>query len=551
MLAFYLFSKGIDSRRPGMLSVHLDWERLVDRVSESLPDSAKSFWREDIYLSSFSSLQGDLEVDVVIVGGGITGITAAYLLTKEGVKVALLEASRLLNGTTGHTTAKVTAQHGLIYDEYLGHFGQTKARLYYEAVMEAGHFIKETIDSLGIACDYQVEDAYLYATTDEYARKLQKEYEAYQLLNIPGELVDDIPIPIPISKALVMRQGAQFHPLKYLQVLVEETKKNGGMIFEETVAVNIKKENRAIVYTRDGYRVKGKYVLICSHFPFYEGMGLYSARMYADRSYALVAETKEQYPGGMYLSADQPNRSFRSIIVNGKEMVLIGGESHKTGQGTDTMNHYRAIEKFAHELFTVENIPYRWSAQDLTTIDKLPYIGPLTENNPNIFVATGYRKWGMTNGTAAAQLLSRLILGGTSPYESLYHPSRFYADPSLKHFLRENMDFMKHFVKGKLHFPKTKVEDIQPGEGAIITVDGERKGAYRNEAGELFVVDTTCTHVGCEVEWNSGDRTWDCPCHGSRFTYRGEVIEGPAEKPLKPHHFTLVDNFTSPEESGY
>lgn len=519
-------------------------------MSESLPESSQSFWREDIDLSSFSSLQEDMEVDVVIVGGGITGITAAYLLTKDGVKVALLEASRLLNGTTGHTTAKITAQHGLIYDEYIQYFGQTNARLYYEAVTEAGNFIKKTIDSLGISCDYQVEDAYLYATTDEYARKLQKEYEAYQKLNIPGELVDDIPFSIPVTKALVMRQEAQFHPLKYLRVLVEETKNNGGLIYEETVAVNIEKEDRMIVHTRDGYRVKGKQVLICSHFPFYEGMGLYSARMYADRSYALVAETKETYPGGMYLSADQPHRSLRSIIVDGKEMVLVGGESHKTGQGTDVMNHYRAIEKFAHDLFTVENIPYRWSAQDLTTLDKLPYIGPITENNPNILVATGFRKWGMTNGTAAAQLMSRIVLGASSPYESLYQPSRFYADPSLKNFLRENIDFMKHFMKGKLQFPKMKVKDIQPGEGAIITVDGQRKGAYRDETGELFVVDTTCTHVGCEVEWNSGDRTWDCPCHGSRFTYKGEVVEGPAEKPLQQHHFQMLDNYTS-EESGY
>jgi Rieske Fe-S protein len=272
--------------------------------------------------------------------------------------------------------------------------------------------------------------------------------------------------------------------------------------------------------------------------------------MHADRSYILAVKTKQAFPGGMYLSADQPTRSLRSVTIHGEEMVLIAGESHKTGQGKDTMEHYKALEDFGEETFGIEDIVYRWSAQDLVTLDKIPYIGTITSSEPNILIATGYRKWGMTNGTAAALLFRDMILNHTNNYQTLYTPSRFYAHPSLKNFLVDNADVVGHLIKGKLEFPNKSVKDLTKGEGALITVKGEKKGAYKDEEGKLHIVDTTCTHIGCEVEWNSGERTWDCPCHGSRFSYTGEVIEGPAEKPLKRHDYHMLENLTS-KESGY
>ncbi|CCF12666.1 FAD dependent oxidoreductase family protein [Brevibacillus laterosporus GI-9] len=507
-----------------------------DLGREDLPRFPDPYWKDFIQLPTFPALQEDLKVDVVIIGGGITGITAAYLLVKEGLKVALLEANRLVNGTTGHTTAKITAQHDLIYDELISHMGQTKARLYYEANSEALQFIKQTVSEHQINCDFSQQDAYIYATTKEYAHKLEQEYSAYQQLRIPGELVNDIPFDINIHNALSMKDQAQFHPLAYLDKLVQLIVENGGLIFENSMAIDLEEGDQPTVITREGQRVTANYVLSCSHFPFYDGMGFYFTRLQAQRSYVIAIKTKKEFPGGMYISADQPTRSLRSVSMNGEDLVLIGGDGHKTGQGKDTLEHYKALEAFAHEVFDVKEILYRWSTQDLVTLDKVPYIGEITANHHNVLVATGYRKWGMTNSTAAALLLRDIVLKRDNPYLELYRPSRFYINPSLKEFFAVNLDVAKHLISGKLEVPDRKIEDLADGEGCVVLYNGERAGAYKNEKGQLFVVDTTCTHLGCETEWNHGDRTWDCPCHGSRFSHTGEVLEGPAELPLKRLH---------------
>jgi len=516
-----------------------------------MPQFPEPYWRDGIDLPKFNQLNEDLEVEVVIVGGGITGITAAYLLIKEGIKVALLDAGKILNGTTGHTTAKITAQHDVIYDEFISNFGISKARMYYEVNTKALNFIKNTIKELQIDCDFSEQDAHLYTTSEQNVQKLEKEYEAYQKLNIDGKLLYEIPFDIKIHKALVMKNQAQFHPLKYLTHLVKVIAESGGLIFEDTTAVNVERDdNKATVLTRNGHRVTGNGILCCSHFPFYESTGFYFTRLYAERSYVLAAKTKIEYPGGMYLNIDKPSRSIRYTPVEGENLLILGGEGHKSGQGKDTMEHYKALEKFAKDVFNIEKFDYHWSTQDLKTLDKIPYVGEITKTQRNILIATGYRKWGMTNGTAAAMLLSDIALNKENPYNSVYTPSRFYADPSLKEFIKENADVAKHLIKGKLEIADKNPEDLKNDEGAVVMINGARKGAYRDTQGKLHVVDTTCTHVGCEVNWNSGDRTWDCPCHGSRFSYTGEVVEGPAEKPLPPHDFKMIENFTS-EESGY
>ncbi|WP_404451846.1 FAD-dependent oxidoreductase [Virgibacillus necropolis] len=521
-----------------------------DDIAGKLSEFPASYWRDSTVLPEFPQLDKDIQVDVVIVGGGITGITSAYLLANEGLKVAVLEADRLLNGTTGHTTAKITAQHDLIYDELITNMGKSKAKLYYEANTEAINFIKKTVEQQQIDCDLSTQDAYMYATTEEYEGKIQKEAKAYEKLGIDGGLVDKIPLDITIKNALIMRNQAQFHPLKYLSHLVQNISEKDGLIFENTTAVNVEAKKQPVVLTRDGNRVTADHVLACSHFPFYEGLGLYSTRMYADRSYVLAAKTKKSFPGGIFISADKPTRSLRSVTINGEEMVLIVGESHKTGQGIDTMKHYKALESFGEQVLGLETIPYHWSAQDLTTLDKVPYIGEISAGQPNVLIATGYRKWGMSNGTVAALLFRDMVLGKKNAYQSLFTPSRFYANPSLKNFLVQNADVASHLIQGKLEMSNIDPDTLANDEGAIISVKGERKGAYKDTEGKLHIVDTTCTHIGCEVEWNDGERTWDCPCHGSRFSYTGEVMEGPAEKPLQQYDYKMIENLTS-EDSGY
>lgn len=504
----------------------MNWESM-------LPQFPEPIWRDTIKLPSFAKLREDLTVDVAIIGGGISGITTAYLLSKQGLKVAIIEAGKLLNGTTGHTTAKVTAQHGLIYDEFIQHFGEEKAKLYYEANTEALHFIKRTANELRIDCDFSQDDAYIYTNSDDYLSKLDKETSAYEKLRISGGKVPSMPFDIDMKAAIVMKEQGQYNPLKFLKVLVQEFTNSGGVIFENTTASEVEKGTNPIVTTGDGHHLTCNYLVSCSHFPFYDGKGFYFTRMYAERSYLLAIRTKMKYPGGMYLSAESPTRSLRNTHFNGEDLVIIGGEGHKTGHGTNTLKHYENLAIFGHQHFGIDEIVNRWSAQDLTTLDKIPYIGHITKDTPNIFVATGYRKWGMTNGTAAGLLLSNLILKKESPYQELYSPSRFYSDPSIKHFIQQNSDVAGHFIAGKVDIVHKSVEDLQNDEGAVVKVNGQKAGCYKDLNGRVFFVDTTCTHLGCDVEWNNGERTWDCPCHGSRFSYDGQVVEGPADKPLK------------------
>ena len=501
--------------------------------SEKIPQFPKTYWRE-IELPSFKKLTEDISVDVAIVGAGITGITAANLLSKQGVKVAILEAGSVLNGTTGHTTAKVTAQHGLIYDEFINHFGEEKARLYFESHMNAIQFVESNVNEKGIDCDFSKQDAYIYAVTDEYKEKLVTEWEAYKRLDIDGALKDTIPFDIEVKAALMMRNQAQFHPLKYLTTLLDEAVQAGCMVFENTTATDIEDDDQqSKVVTKSGFNVTCTKVIIASHFPFYDLPGLYFARMYADRSYAIGIKTDKEYPGGMYISADSPTRSIRYTPVNGQNLIIIGGENHKTGQGIDTNAHFENLEAFAEEVFGIKEYDFRWSAQDLVTLDKLPYIGPITSEREHILVATGFKKWGMTTGTMAGHLLSDYVLDKENPYKELYSPSRFHADPDLKSIVSTNVDVAKHLIKGKLEIVPGDPDDLSDGEGSVVMYNGKRAGAYKDENGKLYIVDTTCTHLGCECEWNHAEKTWDCPCHGSRYAYSGDVIEGPAKKALK------------------
>lgn len=500
------------------------------------PKFPEPYWRDSVNLPSFEPLRDDMQTDVAIVGGGITGITAGYLLQKEGFQVTILEASNILNGTTGHTTAKVTAQHGLIYDELMGHFGTEKTKLYYEANTEAMKFIENLVRENDIDCDFSKEDAYVYATTDQKVPSIDKEYHAYKKLGIPGDIVEEIPFDLEIKNAIVMKDQAQFHPLKYLHFLLREFLNNGGQIFEQTVAHDLEDAFHPVIITKNGHRVTCKYAISCSHFPFIDRHGMYFARMYSERAYALGVKAKNPYPGGMYINAEEPSRSLRYTNMNGERLVLIIGENHKTGHGTNMMKHYEHLRDFGEQVIGIENILYRWSTEDLTTLDKVPYIGHITSSNRNTFIATGYRKWGMTNSTVAGLLLKDLILNRDNPYKDVFTPGRFTADPDVKKFISINTDVAGHLIAGKVGMAYKRKEDLKPDEGAVVQVNGKRAGAYKDESDQLFLVDTTCSHMGCELEWNDAERTWDCPCHGSRFSYKGEVIEGPAKHGLKQIH---------------
>ncbi|WP_280771093.1 FAD-dependent oxidoreductase [Salipaludibacillus daqingensis] len=495
-----------------------------------LPKEPSSYWIDSTTFDETHSLTESIETDVAIVGAGITGITAGYLLAKEGYNVVLLEADRVFQGTTGHTTAKITAQHGVIYDELINHVGEKSARQYFDFNERARQFIETIVEENELDCDLEKQDAILYATSRQAERKLKKEIAAYEKLNIPHTTMDKLPFDVDMKSALVMKDQAQFHPLHYLSFLLREFKKMGGKVYEQTPIVNMSEGQTPILQTRDGHNITTNYALSCSHFPFYDGDNYFFSRMYVERSYIVAVEGKQV--DGMYLSVDSPTRSVRTATVNGKPHLLIGGDGHKTGQGEPVMNHYEALQTFATEVFKATSFPYRWSAQDIYTLDHIPYIGLLTDNYPNAFLATGYRKWGMTSGTGAGILLRDYVMKRETEDMALFQPNRFLLDPSLKEFFKQNMNVAKHFFVDKIKPVEKKLEEVKIGEGSTVIKNGRRAGAYRDEQGKLHVVDTTCTHLGCEVEWNNGDKTWDCPCHGSRFSYEGTVIEGPADEPL-------------------
>lgn len=507
---------------------------------QGLPKFPESLWRATTELPEFPRLAEDIEADVAVVGAGITGITAAYLLAKAGKDVVLIDAGRILNGTTGFTTAKVTAQHGMIYDEYVKHFGEENARLYYDANKEAMDFIVKQVNEMGIDCGLEQEDAYIYTEDDSMRSKLEDEFKAYEKLGLPGEWLETLPLPLPVRGAIKMPGQYRFHPLAYLKRLVEEFLKLGGRIYENsTIGEEAEVDGTVTIMTQRGsHRITCQHAISASHFPFYDGKGMYFARLHAERSYVVAFKPQTAYPGGMYISVDQPTRSLRSVTYNGETFVLAGGENHKTGKSECTHRHYENLEKFGGELLGASTIPFRWSTQDLITLDKLPYIGPVTSKNDRILIATGYRKWGMTNGTAAALILSDQVLGRGNRYAELFTPSRFKADPSLKTFVVQNAGVARDFVAGKVGMKNADIEELKPDEGAVVRHNGQRAGAYKDPDGNLFLVDTTCTHLGCECEWNESERSWDCPCHGSRFGYDGTVLEGPAVDPLNkldPH----------------
>lgn len=492
----------------------------------------ESYWLATAGRTDYPALDRDIKVDVVIAGGGMTGITAAYMLKKAGLRVAVLEADRILQGTTGHTTAKITSQHSLIYNRIKTYMGEERARQYAQANEEAIRTIYGLVRSEAIDCDFHREPAFVFTLADSYIQKIADEASVAGSLGIKAEFIESIPLPIKVKAAVRFDEQARFHPRKYLLALAAKIEGDESFIFENTRVTDLSEGNPCTVTTKQGKHVIADYVVLATHFPCYDGRGLYFARMYPERSYAVALKVKEKFLGGMYVTAEDPGRSLRSQEHEGGELLIVSGEHHKTAHGTRLVSHYENLLEFARQHYEVRELCYRWSTQDYTTLDKVPYTGRLTSKMPNVFTATGYRKWGMTNSTASAMIITDLITKGENPWAEVYDPSRFIPNPSITSFISINADVAAQLAKGKLK-PAEQGIEIEKGEAKSIEVEGQKMGVYRDGKGLLHTVDTTCTHMGCELRWNDAEGSWDCPCHGSRFTYEGEIIEGPAINELQ------------------
>ncbi len=506
-----------------------------------------SYWLASTDTTDYPALEDDISTDTLIIGGGMVGILTAYLLQKDGCQVSILDAGRIIMGTTSHTTAKITSQHGLIYDKLKNQRGIEIARQYAEANERAIGEIKSIAEKCRIECDYLPQDAYVYTQQETNVEKLENEITAAQELGIKASYVEELPLRIPIRAGMKFEGQAQFHPRKFLLPLAKKICSEGVGIYENSRAVDLEYGDQITVITAQGKKVTANRVIMASHYPFYNKHGMYFARLYTERAYAIGFTAKEKYPGGMYINAEDPSRSLRFQPFEKGELIIAVGESHKTGQGENMNRHYQELIEYADELFSIQDLHYRWSTQDCMTLDGIPYVGIYQHDRPHLYVATGFEKWGMTNSMASAILLRDLIVKGSNPWQEVYDPSRKNIAGQIKNFIVENADVAKHLIKGKLA-PIPDDVQIAQGEGKVIEAEGGRTGAYRDEEGKLHLVNTTCTHMGCELNWNSAERSWDCPCHGSRFTWSGDILDGPAVSPLSAEQDVhIVEKLTKDE----
>jgi glycine/D-amino acid oxidase-like deaminating enzyme/nitrite reductase/ring-hydroxylating ferredoxin subunit len=462
-------------------------------------------------------LTRDIEADVCVIGAGIVGVTTALLLHEAGLRVVVLDANRVGHGVTGHTTAKVSSQHGLKYAQLRSQHGAATARVYGEANQAALEWIADRVARDRIACDFRRRSSYVYADDRD---QIEEEARAAQDAGLPATRVHSTPLPYPVGAAVRFDDQAELHAYKYLLGLAAQLPE----IYERTHAVQVVGE---AVRTPGGMVTAG-HTIVATHFPFPD-RSLAFARVHPQRSYAIACRIAGAPPEGMFISASQPTRSIRAVPVDGEELLLVGGEGHKTGTGGDTTERYTALEAFAREHWDVRSVEYRWSAQDNTTGDGIPFAGWLTPWEPSVLMATGFAKWGFTNGTAAAFVLRDLVLGRETLQTKLFDPTRLNARAALPSLLKENAQVAARFVGDRIKQRGGRdIEDLRPGEGDIVRLDGEKVAGYRDEDGTLIAVSSVCTHLGCQVNFNRAERSWDCPCHGSRFAVDGSVLQGPA-----------------------
>lgn len=493
-----------------------------------------SLWIDELgKINSSGELESDTNADICIIGAGISGITTTYYLTKKGFKTVVIERNEIGHGVTGHTTAKITSQHSLIYHYLSKKYGIEFAKKYFEANEKAINNIEEIIRENNISCDFERKDNYIYTINEKNIEKIEEEAESLKYININAEVVEKSDLKFEIKKGIVFKNQAQFNPLKYIKGLVKYILNNNGKIYTNSLCTDIKRKDEEYEVLANGHKVYARHVVLATQYPFLKIPGFYFIKMYQASSYVIGIETEEKFPKDMYLSIDEPNFSFRTA----EDILLIGGAGHKTGSKVDYNQTYGILEKKAKELYPDCKIKYKWSTRDSITLDKIPYIGEYSNLMPNMYVMTGFNKWGMTSANVAANIVVDKISGVESIYEEIFKSTRYKPIVNKDEMKNMLVDSTKSLILDRIKKENIKTDDIKNNSGAIIDLDGTKVGVYKNEEGKEYYIKPVCTHLGCILEWNDADKTWDCPCHGSRYDKFGKNIYDPAIKNLEIYDF--------------
>lgn len=479
----------------------------------------ESVWHSTASFKPHDKLLSNIECDVLVIGGGIAGVLTAYFLSKNNIDTVLVDAASVCSGQTHNTTAKITSQHGACYQQIEKKFSLSTARLYANANEKAIDEFDKLIFDNRIDCDFVRLPSYLYSTVSQDT--IEKEFNFTRKCAINAVVTTHTKLPFDVKLALRYQNQAQFNPLKFATHLT-----NHISIFENT---RVDRVEDNIAYC-DNAKIKAKKIVFATHYPIVNFPGMYFMRMHQSRSYVIALKNAPDL-NAMYYCADKGGLSFR----NYGDFMLLSGCSHRTGELPIHIDPYQYLSKKANEFYPQSKVCYEFSAQDTMSPDHLPYAGVYSKSRPNWYVLTGFSKWGMTNSMICTKLVTDMIVGNKNQLAQILSPSRFNLS-TLKPVLNETGHAVKGLSKTALSIPLESVADIERGGAKIVMYNGKRCAVYKSEEGKIYAVSARCPHLGCTLSWNPAEKTWDCPCHGSRFSYTGELIDSPAQTSLNRYN---------------
>jgi len=494
-----------------------------------------SLWQQNMpdYNAKIISLGKNYIYDVVIVGGGITGLTTALELQKAGKNVFLAEAHTIGFGTSGGTTAHLNDMLDASYDKIIKDFGDDNAKLVAKGCREAIGLIKDNISTYSISCDFSDQKGFLFSQDEKQSKELDSILDASLKAGVSIKNSTTIPVPIPFEKALVFENQAQFHPAKYLYGLAKAFEETGGTLLQNCRVTGVDEKEEILNVSTSLGAILAKNLVYATHVP--PGVNLLHFRCAPYRSYAMAVKLKnDEYPDALVYDMHDPYHYYRTQIIDDEQYLIAGGEDHKTAHEENTEMCFTKLESYVRQHFNVEKITFKWSSQFYEPTDGLPYIGHLPGSPKNVFVATGFSGNGMTLGSLSGKILKDLIVNGSSEFEKLYSPSRVKPIAGFTNFVKEAADVTGEFIgKWFSHKKMESLVELAPDEAKIVTYEGHSMALYKDKSGNVHAVNPACTHIKCSVAFNNSEKSWDCPCHGSRFSIDGEVLTAPARKNLE------------------